>query len=319
MTKWLGQAALSVAVLALVAWAVVDEWPDLSDWQRAFDGPSLVAAGALWLAMMTTILLRGLRWVALLGGTVPLPATRLLLGAGWCQMLLNLMPLRAGEAAAPLWVKLHGGSAGYAVGAAMIERVLDFLSVVLMVGLVALVWEGQDNPWRHVGAGWIGVVVALYLGLALWGRRLGRVMAPRLGDWGRRGALRAKIAGAATSVLDGLLAISDFRRHRLVLALTALSWLVSLAGFHVYLSTLLPDLPLAASLLALAFVSLANVIAVVPTNVGLFQAAGLLALTGFGVAAAPSLVAATGLHLVATVAVVVYGLTCHVLLMPGRA
>jgi uncharacterized protein (TIRG00374 family) len=221
----------------------------------------------------------------------------------------NIMPARAGEPARILALKQYAGTS-YSEGTAtvVVERVFDVLSLLVILFVM--------TPWLpHVS--WLRSAAFLALGLAIalacviaviarYGERPVRfVMRPlaRLRFFDRE-----RIEHMAANVVHGLESLRNVRHGLAVFAVTIASWLVLgvcfwllMLGFHLHLSIL-------AGILVTVAIGLSFIVPAPPAGVGLFEAAGLAALSSYGVAKSHALAYVLVLHVMNVVPLIVAGL-----------
>lgn len=233
--------ALGAAALVLALWGV-----PLSE-----IGDALARARLRWLIPVALLFfvqqsLRALRQSLLLTRPDrPLLSFRRSLSVLCISFLfINTLPARLGEIVRPtlLWER-EGVPLGRGVGMVVFERVLDLISAIGMLALVALfvpapsrvlVVQGREVDWVGLGQTAAGVVLpVLLMGLVLLlalGRPLvgwGSQRVGRLPTWLVR-PVRLVLA-FAEGFAAGLDAARSPRRLAAVLGLTALTW--SLSGF----------------------------------------------------------------------------------------
>jgi uncharacterized membrane protein YbhN (UPF0104 family) len=297
-------AFLTPCILVLLL--AVTGLPDISDWRRLATGEQLALGLVVALATMAGILLRGLRWIALLPPPARLGHARLLAGFGWSFLVLQALPFRTGEVYRPLWFRRRGGSATQAAATVVLERVLDLLALglLLLAILLALpMLQGLVGPTAAVVL-MFGAAIAV-AACAVLARRAG-TLARRLGD----GRL-AQITAAAVSGFGATLAP---RRAAVVILLTALIWLLGAAAFATFLHGTL-DVSWLVGVGVLVLVNLSGVMSVTPGHMGVFEAVAVAALVAAGVAPEAALVTAVGLHVAVLAGVVVAGLLSRLALL----
>lgn len=241
---------------------------------------SLAPAAALgMLAMTLSVALRGARWMLLVADQRAAGPRTLLAGYAWYTLLLQLLPLRAGDAAKVLWMKLLGGSAVASTLALVAERSMDAVCLVLVASAAVL----------------LDARVATLLGPG----------AP---------ALLATLAAAALGgALVALAYLGMPRRVLLCLAFSVLAWATVVACYSVLLAATV-GAPLSAALAVVAMATLANLFGITPGSIGLFEAAGTLVLAAYRVPADSALAAVTLLHAVVLAGVAVPGVAGRLLL-----
>ena len=210
-------------------------------------------------------------------------------------MVNNVLPLRAGEfvrvyvAARRLGTRgadgTFGGSLWLAGATLIVERVLDSLTLVLI--LAALLFVIPVPPAFKYAAGIVlaidAVAAAVLLALALAPERSRRVLA-RLGR--RWPALQPRAGRVFDMVLRGLEGVRTPAHLGPLAAWTVLVWGLAALGAWALFRAVHLDLPLIAGWTVLAFVGFGVSIPSAPGYVGVWHAAAVLALSIFGVSQA---------------------------------
>ena len=237
-------------------------------------------------AFAAQTVMRAMRWRSLFAHEPP-PAARPVLSATMIGYLFNnIMPARAGEAARVVALTQRTGTpAAEIVGTAIVERAYDVFSI-LLIFFCASPWLPHES-WFGTAAVLAGVGRPSALAVVVWVlavhgdrplRRLARPLArlPRLSrraDRARRGDARqgplraaraprrARGAGLEPRRLDDLGAVGLARAD----------------------SRFQPTLRFGAGMLVTVAIGLAMIIPSPPAAVGVFEAAGVLALTAYGV------------------------------------
>lgn len=255
---------------------------------RAADPLWLIPAAALYGAHIG---LRSIRW-----GATFTPATRPPLRALTRALVLgcffnSLLPFRAGEAARV--VDLHRSAAtsrGEAAATIVAERVHDVASLLLLFA-VLLPWLPQVD-WL-TSAAWIGIALLLALCLivlATSGPGRASLAGVPLGRHSDR--LRA-VAG---NLVRGLESLRRPAPALTVLVLTILSWLPLAGAAWAIAAGLDIDVGLSAALLVVIATGLAMIVPAPPANLGVFEAACVVALDAYGVQPAKALSFALAFH-----------------------
>jgi uncharacterized membrane protein YbhN (UPF0104 family) len=299
---------LALAAVGLVAIKPIAEgnlgsaasWADLVAPAHLLGSLTVVAAVAV------SIIIRGLRWTALMAEAAPAPPARMVAGFGWSFLVLQALPFRAGEAYRIAWVKLRGGSAIYAISSIVVERVLDALLLLGMLALVALAQPGLAGGFDAFAMALLTAAGVALFAVAVTAGRL-RAFAQRYVPPGRMGEL-------VQSVFQGLGAISGSKRGLIVLLLTLAAWGVHGSVFSMFLAAR-HDVPWSTGLAVLALTNLSGVVTVSPGHLGVFEAVAVLVLAGAGVPADTALVSAIALHMAVLFGQALTGLGCRLFLL----
>jgi uncharacterized protein (TIRG00374 family) len=204
-------------------------------------------------------------------------------------MANNILPLRAGELVRVYVVARRWGHGFWTVLAtAVVERMLDGLAIVLLLGLLLpaipvpplFKWAAAVLLAVNV----VGLAALVALGLAP--DRARRLAAACTRRWPR--VQRHTLAVVETSLrgLEGVRTLA----HALPLVLwTPVIWLCPAAAAWAALRAVNLDLPWVAGVTVLAFVGLGVSVPSAPGYVGVFHAAAVLALAVFGVSSSEAL------------------------------
>ena len=320
-----GRGQLFKTVFTAVAWIFiavtvlreVENWPAAVDWRQLVSVDRLGAALILVLCFTVATSLRALRWRHLLEGRFTASFSDFFLAFAWCFFAKTFTPFRAGEVLRPLWIKSQGGSASTAVGALLVERLVDVLILLSCVGLVVIVAGETASTFRVLGGLLLVAVAGAYVATTLLVRPLGRFFERRLSSRdraGQRSSWRSLGAKLFNEFVQGLWMLGGWRSHLRLIASTAAIWAVTAVGFHVLLQTFFPGLPWLASLAVMAAVNLSFFLALLPGNLGMYEMAAVLALAWFGIAGPQAIVASVGLHGTVLVATILWGLLARLIL-----
>jgi uncharacterized protein (TIRG00374 family) len=270
------------------------------NWQKAWH--AIERCNAWWLipAMLTFVvqtLMRAMRWRSLFSHAHR-PRRGPVIAATLIGYLFNnILPARAGEAARVVALAQRSGTpAAEIVGTVVVERAYDVLSI-LIIFFCASPWLPHESWFGTAAilAGAAAVMLAAVIWvLAVYGDRpLRRILRP-LGRLPRLSTER--VEREAATLAEGL---SGLREHRV--ALEALlwslaSWLTSALWAWFVLLAFEPSRGFGAGVLVTVVIGLAMIIPSPPAAVGVFEAAGVLALHAYGVHESAALPYALVLH-----------------------
>jgi uncharacterized protein (TIRG00374 family) len=268
-----------VISLALVVWlfSSVDRERLLAqilqtDWRWLLLSAALAPAG---------LLARARRWRYLFPPRSDPPGLVPAMMIGY--MVNNVLPLRAGELVRVYVVARRWGGHFWTTAATLIvERVLDSLCIVLLLGvLVFLVPVPPVVEWAAIVMLTVDVVgISALVAIAAAPARCRRIIEALTGRWP---ALQARLLQGFERFLHGLDGIRA-RAHALpVLGWTIVIWLIPAAAAWTGLRAMNLQLPWLAGWVVLAFVGLGVSIPSAPGYVGVFHAAAVLATRIFGV------------------------------------
>ncbi len=175
-------------------------------------------------------LLRAWRWKYLLGPIKKEIRYRNLVSSLMVGYMMNNVLPRAGELVRPYAIgKLEGISRSAAFGTLLVERMFDFLSMVVVLVLIPLVYSGPLNqtfPWLEQTGIWITVVTLVFMGLFAF-LMMRRDVVIRLLAFTTRhlSSSRARLVERIThSFLDGFLFLKDRTTYFMIVLLSILVW-----------------------------------------------------------------------------------------------
>ncbi len=201
-----------------------------------------------------------------------------------------ILPLRAGELVR-LWMlrDRDGVPVARGVAVAVAEKLLDVLSMVIVVAPVPLLLAGVPTS---VGVWITGLalgLVALLVGLRIWGPKPG-------------------VAGWRGQVGEGLAVLRDGRRFARATAALLVAWLIDLAMIELVLHAARIDLPLGSGALLLLAINAAIAIPTTPGQLGVLELGALLGLRLLHAPESESLVFAVTYHLLQVVPILLAAL-----------
>jgi uncharacterized protein (TIRG00374 family) len=300
--------ALGVLLLVLAIRGV-----DGSALRRSLTGanPWWVALGLL--AVAGTVAAKVLRWRLLF-----YPSHEgLRLSTLLCALLIGqttnlLLPARLGELArAYLVAQEEKRSALLVLGTIVVEKTLDGLALLLLLGILLLLMPMP--PWLRLSGGLAALVTGALVAmiLLLTGARR-RVV--RASEW--LGQILPVLRGLrleerVSSLGDGLRSLRARGVQASLLIWTAASWvLAGLTNYFILLALRIEVPLLLASVLVLTVVHLGLVVPTSPARIGVFHYLCLLALSLLGVEESAALAFGLVLHGIVVLPVIAAGLVC---------
>jgi hypothetical protein len=281
------------------------------------------SADLAWVALMIPFQLAAMwsravrwRWLAAPVSGVPLSTAALYRATLVGFMARNLFPLRLGELVRPWFLARETGMrASAALGTLVLERAIDFTTLVVL-GAAVLYFHARGMPeWVRVGAALFAcaglvpflLIVALRRDEAKTLRRLGALL-----RW-----LPARLSQPLQDVLEqvcrGLVALRGARAVAMVILHSLVLWgVVILAPFALGVPALGIDLgpgqTVHAAYTALVFTALAVAAPAAPGAFGVYHFACREALTLFGVPSALAVAYGTVVHMTYWVPVTLAGM-----------
>jgi len=270
------------------------------NWTHAWR--ALERCNAWWLvpamvAFAAQTWMRSMRWRSLFAHAHRPPRGPVLAATLIGYLFNNIMPARAGEVARVVALTQRTGTpAAEIVGTAVVERAYDVLSI-LIIFFCASPWLPHES-WFTTAVILAGVA-AVGLGFVIWvlavyGDRPLRVLLRPLGrlPW----LSPERVEREAATLAEGL---SGLREHRVAieaLLWSLAAWMTSALWAWLVLLAFEPSFGFGAGVLVTCVIGLSMIIPSPPAAVGVFEAAGVLALQAYGVRASIALPYALVLH-----------------------
>ena len=299
---------VTLGLLALLAWKI-----DLQEFRVALANTNYAWVLPALLTTTASYLLRTVRWGRIVRPIRAMPFSTLLPVLFIGFMANNLLPARMGEVVRAYALgRKTGLSKTVGLATILLERLCDGLSLVVVLGAVALVYPlppGLKQAGIAAGVLFIGASLAAVAILSRESLAIGlaNTLIDRL-----PASIKARVAGKAEAFLVGLGAM---RRGSDILAIagwSALIWSVEVTTYLLVLQSVHPTLatgtPLMAALLMMVAVNLGTLIPSTPGYVGAFQFFGVLALSAFGVSTGEALAVSIVAHVVQWITVTGIGL-----------
>ncbi len=252
------------------------EFSDVGEALRSAAYGWIVPAVAL---IVASLVVRAVRWRLLF-----YPNTNLRFGnvfgslnAGY--FVNTVLPARLGEVVRAVMIsRLENVRTAHAISTVVVERVLDLLTTILILGLlipfVSLPEESVTPLIVATGLAIAALVVMIVAGAnAELTHRLARIFTSRLPErWSER------LHHLLDSMLDGFKVLSNLGVAIRLIVLSVVIWLLLAVAMECMLLAFHLDLPLTAPLFVLALIQLSFIIPSTPGHVGVFQFAAVEAL-----------------------------------------
>ena len=270
--SWLLGVGVSLAALLLAVWGL--------DVKAFLD---VLARAAFWLLIpayllqLAGIASRAQGWRLLLGPSVDYPRAFAALNEGY--LLNNILPFRLGELGRAYLVG-HGSGIGTsrALGSIVVERMVDILIAVLSVLVTIPLFAAP--AWARQAT------VVVGLGLVVLAGLLVLILRHRLAWLGRlrrlSGSLGSRVAGIAERFTSGLEEARKGARLGRALLWLLLGWACAWIQIEVYLRMFGAHGSLGVSLFSLGVIALGGAVPSSPGAVGVYELAGVAALTFLG-------------------------------------
>ncbi|HEX2906231.1 MAG TPA: lysylphosphatidylglycerol synthase transmembrane domain-containing protein [Phototrophicaceae bacterium] len=265
----------SVVVSGFFLWLALRDVPQeeiITNLQQADLGWVLLGIGTIALGLWT----RAIRWRGLVGFKVSTLQAFYMFNI---TMILNQLPLRAGEVARSLLVTRSGVPLMTAATSIIVERLLDTLLVVIWLSL-ALTQAPSAQPEVVRLAALFGLAAVVAFGVLIFFARKRDVAHNFLGFFERLLPFIKKLnlGRLLDNVLDGIQPLVHWRSAAHAIGWTLISWVISLATFYCLLMAIgVQDNVLLLAVLAITLASFSIAIPVSVASLGPYEGAVRLA------------------------------------------
>lgn len=312
--RWLQYTVSAVLTLLFLYFAFRGTNP--SELAAALAGADYWWILANFLALMSSHLLRALRWRYMLFPLKPDIGLRNLFSALMIGYMLNNVLPRAGELGRPYVIgRLERISAGGAFGTIVVERIMDMVSFLILVASLPFLYRGplrESFPWLTQSGVILAAIIlpaTAVIVLLMWRRDLADALLVRLTRILPRGA-GSRVERLTHSFLDGFSFLKTPRHFSVIGVLSVLIWglyaVMTWCGLRAF--GLDDELGLAGAVVVLAISSIGVAIPT-PGSTGTYHAfASQTLIALFGVANATALSFATLTHAVGFVSSTLFGL-----------
>jgi hypothetical protein len=282
------------------------------EWGEAW---RLLAAGNYWWLIPATLLLllinwiRGYRWRLLMYPDTTISLTRIFHFVNIGYLFNNVFPAKAGEVVrAVLAGRMISGGIGQAFSTLLIERLLDVLTVVILlmilIPVLALPAWAVQGGLLFGGVAIVGTIVLLVLahfgarGVDWLWRLVGRL--PLIGH--------DKVREALVNLLEGFAVLKNGRALPGILISSVLIWVgYAVFNYVIMIALNMQYLPFSAAALVLCTTGMSMIVPSLPGGIGPFELAGVQALALFRVSQSDGFGYTLGLHLYTILAMDVFG------------
>ena len=286
MKRW--RVGLLGLVVSLAALYFIASQVNLNQLKDAIVGARYIYVLPTVVFLLLGLVTRAFRWQVLLSGDLPLRRTFSIMNVAY--LVNGVLPLRIGEVAR-IYLATRATPPVPPMKTAstiIVERLLDLLSVVLMV-VLALTGGSVPDPIRASAlvsgmaalAGFSMLVV-----LASQRQLASRLLQQAFGVIGRESdsSLAVRLTGWLDHFLDGLQPLTHPRALVAALSWTAVSWGFSAVAGYILMFTFYTQASWAATLLYIAGAAFAIAVPAVPGNLGPYEGSIILAISAMGYA-----------------------------------
>jgi uncharacterized protein (TIRG00374 family) len=269
--SWLLGAGVSLVALIIAVWGV-----DLKAFLEVLSRAAVVLLLPAYGLQLAGIAARARGWNTLLGPKVGYRRAFAAINEGY--LLNNILPFRLGELARAYLVGHDGLGASRALGSIVVERVMDVSIAVLSI-LVTMPLLAPPAWATRVAAGVGAVVVVLLIGLLAAARTRGTWL-----GWLSRlpSALGRRLAEIATRFLLGVDEARAGGRLPQAFLWLVLGWACAWVQLWLYLHMFGATGGLAVAVFCMGVIALGGAVPSSPGAVGVYELAGVAALTFLG-------------------------------------
>jgi uncharacterized protein (TIRG00374 family) len=284
LSVMLGVAISLTALLLVIRWA---GWQDLLQALRTVHWPLF---GVAVLVFLLSMVARGLSWRSLLADRYPLLRVLAVLNEGY--LINHVLPWRLGEVGrAILLAGRSEDSILRVLSSIMVERMYDLFFALVFLALLLPEAAGLESLTRN--ATFIGCIFVLAFTLMVilvrnpaWLRKvIDRLPGPRATMQTLWGQMQA-----------GFVALRDLRIFTRSIGWMLTSWLLAGIEYGLVLKAVIPTASWHWAFFMLPVTLLGGAIPSTPGYLGVFEAAGVLALSTFGVLESEALAVTLLLH-----------------------
>lgn len=258
---------------------------------------------------LSSFWIRGMRWRNILAPLKPMATREVFPAMAISYLANNTLPMRAGEVIRAFVIgRDQGLSKMAAISSIALERVFDGLTLLCLLGVVALLAPLPD--WARsiailAGLGFLAVATVM-VGLVVFRR-------PTLDLLGRIAAfLPARLRGKLEQLLERFVSGLDaVQNPRILLSLFSWSlviWGIEVLALQVTAAACGLDLSLMGAIFTLVIINLGTMIPSSPGYIGTFEFFCVKSLAAFQIAAAPAMGFALILHVVQFLPITLVGL-----------
>lgn len=263
-------------LISLVALALAVRQVDLGQIVETLAGAEYVYFLPAFLAFEACMLARAFRWRLLLEERASLTSCFWVTNIGY--LVSNVLPFRLGDPARAVVIGRQGRvSTAAALSTVVVERVLDMLTiVVLLAGVAPFVGEVGDTALAGLVGGGLGLIsLAVLLILAFrpaWGKEVGRWFL-------RRAPTGERWEATLDNLIDGLAPLRSGRRGAAILAWSAVVWALVVLFYWMMFRAFMARPPLLAAPFLVCVLAFGVAIPSSPGATGVFHAVARYGLT----------------------------------------
>jgi uncharacterized protein (TIRG00374 family) len=287
------RTTLSIALgilISLTALVLVIRWAGWADMLQAMKSVNWGLFGVAVLIFLLSMLARGLSWRSLLEDRYSLIRVLAVLNEGY--LINNVLPWRLGEVGRAILLAGSGNDSIMRVfSSIMVERIYDIFFALIF--LVLMLPEAAGLEGLTQNAAFIGVILTIAFALLFvfvqrpeWMRSIiSRLPGPR-----------ARLLVLWEQVQGGLVALRDPKIFARSAGWILISWILAGVEYSLVVRAVIPEASWRWAFFMLPVTLLGGAIPSTPGFLGVYEAAGVLALSTFGVAESQALAATLLLH-----------------------
>jgi glycosyltransferase 2 family protein len=225
-------------------------------------------------------------------------------------LAISMIPARLGELARPFLISRKSSiRMSLGLGTVAMERVLDFLSILIITILMLFVFW-QKLPLEMIISAVLFFIITLMMIFFTWSLVWRREQAVIFIQWFVRklpGKIANKMDSAIHHFIGGFEVIKNVKTLLYLFFLSAIVWLVDVAAIYTLLLAFGFNLPVLAAFVVMVILIAGIAIPTAPGFIGNWHAACILGLSLFGVAKLESASFALVYHFLSMMIVVILG------------
>lgn len=278
------RVAVGMVVSAVSLYIAIQNLKPLEVW-RAFQQAHYLWIGPAIVLYLFALVIRTLRWRALLSSERRIPLRELLPTMAMGRGANNIYPFRTGEIIRALLLRQRNGiPAATGLAAILVERVFDGLTMILFLILAALI-GGIPNYLNYIlwaALAVFGAALAFIYALVLWPASIQR-LTERFIDRVTPQRFRSQLHVITERFICGFASIKSVLTLTLVILFSITVWTAETLSYRLLMNSFSFDVNLHHLLLMSSTANLGTALPSGPGNLGTFDAPAILVLTRVGI------------------------------------
>lgn len=286
-------------------------WPEFFKALRQADYYYIFSA---LLVYLITFFLRSYRWRRLVSEGRKIHI-KTFISLNFIGYMFNIIfPARAGDLFRAYWISVRANfSKGMGIASIVSERIFDILTIFIILEYLIFTYKGSSNNglplWvvqtgKMLGALLLAAFICLIITLFFNKKIVSFVVKiPRLSN-----KFKEKINFFSSSFFEGLRLIFKKNSFFFALTYTILIWILEGSSAFLVFKSIGIDLSFYVAIFAVIIANIAGLVPASPGQLGIYEAAMVLALSLFGIPKEPALSSALIIHIVTYIVIFLFGL-----------